>query len=158
MKVLILSICLALMLPVTAMAAPDIDDSEIYALDPIEDVGGSGGSGGLTEEDVLLLLSDLEDNEVKSLYTVAELNEYDIEPAADAEDQTMRDVIVLVLGEYTPRTQTVTEFLSDGSSETYVEVVPGLAGLDWEWIAGAGLFALALLSFFRIVGVFLKNG
>jgi len=129
---------------------PEVTDPELS--------GGGSGDSGLTEDDVLAILEEYHDDEVTTLYTVSTLDEYDIEPASDAEEQTMRDVVALVFGEYIPRTQTVTEHLSDGSSVTYTEVVSGVAGLDWEWITGAGLFALALFSFFKIVGVFLKNG
>lgn len=129
---------------------PEVTEAELF--------GGSSGDSGLTEDDVLAILEEYQEDEVTTLYTVSTLDEYDIEPASDAEEQTMRDVVALVFGEYTPRTQTVTEHLSDGSSVTYTEVVSGVAGLDWEWITGAGLFALAMFSFFKIVGVFLKNG
>ena len=77
---------------------------------------------------------------------------------ADPEEMTMRDVVVMVLGEYSPRTQTVTQYISDGSSETYTEIVPGVAGMDWAWLSGAALFGLVLFSFFKFVGVLLKNG
>lgn len=95
---------------------------------------------------------------VASTYSVAALNETEPETASDPEQQTMKDVIVMVLGDYSPRTQTVTQYLSDGSSETYTEIVPGVAGMDWEWISGAGLFGLVLFSFLKLVGVLLKNG
>lgn len=163
MKALILSLCMVFLLPVTALATQD--SLEYYDTDTpsdgiteiIQDDVGSGDSG-MTEEDVLALLEEYQEDEVTTLYTVSELDTYDVEVASDAEDQTMRDVVTLVFGQYTPRTQTVTEYLSDGSSVTYTEVVSGIAGLDWEWITGAALFALALFSFFKIVGVFLKNG
>ena len=95
---------------------------------------------------------------VASTYSVAALNETESESVTDPEQQTMKDVVVMVLGDYSPRTQTVTQYLSDGSSETYTEIVPGVAGMDWEWISGAGLFALVLFSFLKLVGVLLKNG
>ena len=65
-------------------------------------------------------------------------------------------LITSPLGPYTPRTQTVTEYLSDGSSVTYTEVVPGLAGLDWPWITSVTLFAMALYCIFRMIGGLLK--
>lgn len=152
MKTLIVSLFLCLLLPVSALAVQDTDSLDAYSYDDV------GGGSGMTEEDMLALLEEYQEEEVTTLYTVSELNDYDVEVASEAEEQTMRDVVSLVFGQYTPRTQTVTEYLSDGSSVTYTEVVPGIAGLDWEWITGAALFALALFSFFKMVGVLLKNG
>lgn len=79
-----------------------------------------------------------------------------LERASDPE--ALPTVIEALFGEYTPRTQTVTEYLADGSSVTYQQYVPGVAGMDWTWLAGVGLFALCLLSFFKIVGGVLKRG
>lgn len=72
--------------------------------------------------------------------------------------EALTSVIASLFGEYTPRTQTVTEYLADGSSVTYQQYVPGVAGMDWDWLAGVGLFGLCLLSFFKIVGGVLKRG
>ena len=72
----------------------------------------------------------------------------------------MKDLIIRLFGEYVPVTYEVTVPLSsDGSViETYSAVASGLAGVDWEWLAGVLLFAIVLYCFLRIVGVFLKNG
>lgn len=154
MKVLLLSICVALLVPVTAMAAPDVDDSDYYSIDQMDDLG----PGGLTEEEILDLIEELRPPEIKTLYRSSEVTSTAAMYALDPEEQTMRDVVILILGEYVPQMQTVTEYLSDGTEVTYTEVIPGVAGLDWNWIGGATLFTLALFSFFKIVGVVLKNG
>lgn len=62
-----------------------------------------------------------------------------------------------IFGTYAPRTQTVTTYLSDGSSVTSVEIVPGLAGLDWYWLSGVLLFALVLFGLLRFLGVIFKR-
>lgn len=144
MKTIFFSLLLCLILPVSALAAQDVVDP--YEFD------------GLTEEEIIELIEELNPPDVTTLYRETEIDPYRVTFALDVEDQTMRDVVVLVLGDYSPRTQTVTEYLSDGTEVTYTEVIPGLAGLDWEWIGGAALFALALFSFFKIVGVFVKHG
>ena len=54
----------------------------------------------------------------------------------------MRELITTLFGEYTPLVDPQT-----GSA------VLGVAGCDWEWIAGVLLFC-----FLRMVGVLLKNG
>lgn len=66
-------------------------------------------------------------------------------------------VVRSVFGEYQVRTQTVTETAADGTSTTSVEPVPGLAGLDWYWLAGVFLFTVVLWSFFRFLGVVFKR-
>ena len=67
-------------------------------------------------------------------------------------------MVVSLFGEYTPKTYSVTTYLSDGSTVTTTEYVPGLAGLDWPWLAGVVLFALVLWSFFRLLGGVLRHG
>ena len=77
-----------------------------------------------------------------------------------ASDEGTRSAFVAALesifGEYQPQTYTVTTYLPDGSSVTSVEVVPGLAGLDYAWIAGVGLFALFLFCLLKLIGGFVK--
>ena len=70
----------------------------------------------------------------------------------------MKDLIIRLFGEYVPITYDVTVPVSDGSVESYQAVASGLAGVDWEWLAGVLLFAIVLYAFLRLVGVFLKNG
>lgn len=64
----------------------------------------------------------------------------------------LMQAIYAVFGEYTPRTYTVTTYLDDGSAVESVEVVPGLAGLDYNWLAGVALFTLVLYCIFRMIG------
>ncbi|MBR5268284.1 MAG: hypothetical protein IKU20_08855 [Lachnospiraceae bacterium] len=154
MKTLLFSLVLCLALPFSAVAAEDTDSPEYYSIEHLDD----RGSGGLTEEDVMDLIEAMQTPQITTLYRSSEITSPAAMYALDPEDQTMRDVVVLILGEYVPQMQTVTEYLSDGTEVTYTEVVPGVAGLDWNWIGGAALFTLALFSFFKIVGVVLKNG
>lgn len=72
----------------------------------------------------------------------------------------MKDLIIRLFGEYVPVTYDVVVPVSSDSSvvETYSAVASGLAGVDWEWLAGVLLFAIVLYAFLRIVGVFFKNG
>lgn len=94
-----------------------------------------------------------------SVLSIADLDEAETGVSGSGEEASMRDVIVQVFGEYSPRTQTVTQYLSDGSLlGTTTEIVPGVAGMDWSWISGVLLFALVLASFLKLVGVLLKHG
>lgn len=81
-------------------------------------------------------------------------------PSADESgvESTLSSVVEVLFGTYTPKTQTVTDYLSDGSTVTHTEIVPGVAGMDWHWIAGVGLFALSLWSLFCLIGGVLKHG
>ena len=70
--------------------------------------------------------------------------------------ETFSSAVNNLFGQYTPRTQTVTEYLADGTSVTYTQVIPGLAGLDYPWLASVSLFALLLYGLLRLLGGLLK--
>lgn len=76
----------------------------------------------------------------------------------DGNANSFSSAVQALFGRYEPRTRTVTENLPDGSSVTYQEYVPGVAGMDFNWLAGVALFAMVLTSFFKLVGVILKHG
>lgn len=66
----------------------------------------------------------------------------------------MREMLQSLFGTYTPLTYEAVA--ADGS--IVVTPVLGVAGVDWEWVAGVFLFSIVLYAFFRLVGVLLKNG
>lgn len=76
----------------------------------------------------------------------------------DTETPTLAETIRSLFGTYTPRTQTVTTFYDGQPISTEEQIVPGLAGLDYEWLAGVGMFALVTFCLFRLLGGILKNG
>lgn len=62
---------------------------------------------------------------------------------------TMRDAVIAVFGEYKPVTYT----MADGMT-----VVPeGMAGVDWSYVGGILIFAIAFYSFFRFLGGVFKK-
>ena len=69
---------------------------------------------------------------------------------------SLADAVRTVFGEYNPRTHTVTTYLTDGTAVTAEEVIPGLAGLDYVWLASVLLFALSLYCIFRMIGGLLR--
>lgn len=71
---------------------------------------------------------------------------------------TLAETIRSLFGTYTPRTQTVTTYYDGQPISTEEQIVPGLAGLDYEWLAGVGMFALITFCLFRLLGGVLKNG
>lgn len=94
----------------------------------------------------------------QSTYTVSALD--DGSAAALSEDSastTMSQVISGVLGEYTPKTVTVSQYdISGNLLGTSTEIVPGLAGLDYPWLAGAVVFTVFLYGVLRLLGGLLK--
>lgn len=138
-------------------AAADVDpsDGEAFSGDPD---GSDGDASASDTGDVVDPFAD----DLMFYETVPDVtpgySTYALDDSAPAYDSgTMADVIVRVFGEYQPKTQTVTDHLSDGTSVSYEQYVPGVAGVDWHWVSGVCLFALVLWSFFKLLGVFFKN-
>lgn len=77
---------------------------------------------------------------------------YALNAAAAPSESSIPAVLVSLFGEYQPRTQTVTEHLADGSTVEYTQIVDGVAGIDWTWIASVSLFAMFLYCLLRMIG------
>lgn len=105
---------------------------------------------------VLLVTSAFAAESVPDVYVTVERDASPVTVIDVNDDMSVRSqfasAIVSIFGEYTPRTQTVITYLPDGTSVESVEVVPGLAGLDWVWISAVGLFALFLFCLMRLLG------
>lgn len=82
--------------------------------------------------------------------TVTYFNTYSVNGSTPSTG--LSGVIADLFGTYTPKTQTVTVVASDGSTASYTEYVPGIAGMDMEWLAAVVLFALILYCIFRLAG------
>ena len=65
---------------------------------------------------------------------------------------TLSGFLRAMFGEYTPRTQTVTTYFDGQLLDVSTEYVPGLAGLDVEWIASVLLFGMVVYCLFRMLG------
>lgn len=89
-------------------------------------------------------------------YTAYALDEAPAALPAEGEARQITAFLEELFGTYDPKTQTVTEYLADGSSVTYQQYVPGVAGMDIEWLASVGLFALFLFCVMKLVGGLLK--
>lgn len=76
----------------------------------------------------------------------------------DTMTPTLAETIRSLFGTYTPRTQTVTTYYDGQPISTEEQIIPGLAGLDYEWLAGVGMFALVTFCLFRLLGGIMKNG
>ena len=70
----------------------------------------------------------------------------------DLSDLTMRSALTAIFGEYTPKTQTVSTYYDGQFLDTSTEYVPGVAGMDMEWIAGVIVFTVLLYCFMKLLG------
>lgn len=112
-------------------AAPAVEDVEPVASAPVEDVPVESPAN-----DVLVLRA--------------------ADDFVPADRSSLMEAVSGLLGEYQPRTCTVSTYLPNGSVVETVELVPGLAGLDYIWLGSFVLFALSLFCVFRGIGGLLK--
>lgn len=105
-----------------------------------------------TAQAVLDALERLEANTQGDVSGVvsASLPVSDLDPEAE-EREGLAGVVSGIFGTYMPRTYTTTTYI-EGQAVTATEIVPGLAGLDWPWLAGAALFAIMLFCLFKLLG------
>ena len=68
------------------------------------------------------------------------------------DDLSMRSALTAIFGEYTPKTQTVSTYYDGQLLETSTEYVPGVAGMDMEWIAGVLVFTVLLYCLMKFLG------
>lgn len=64
----------------------------------------------------------------------------------------MRDLIIQIFGSYRP----IVGPAISPSGELVEIALSGLAGVDWPYVLGVGLFALVLYCFFKLLGGVLK--
>lgn len=69
---------------------------------------------------------------------------------------TLPSFLRAMFGAYTPKTQTVTTYFDGQPLDVSTEYVPGLAGLDVEWIASVALFGMVVYCLFRLLGGVVK--
>ena len=153
-----MALCFCFCLSVSAFAEEPVEDSSSDVPSAADSESSDSAPVDSSDESVVDVTSG--DPVVSSLVDdfVSGYSTYALDDATLSYDSgTMAAVIVQVFGEYQPRTQTVTDHLSDGSSVSYEQIVPGVAGMDWHWISGVALFSLMLYSFLKLVGVLLKN-
>ena len=76
----------------------------------------------------------------------------DLPVSFNLDDLTMRSALTAIFGEYTPKTQTVSTYYDGQLLDTSTEYVPGVAGMDMEWIAGVVVFTVLLYCFMKLLG------
>lgn len=139
--------------------APDGDNPDTGDIPAGDDGGGTaGGSYTVTcsGADVTLHLDN------RTYTTVADVGGAEApaeDPApADTPDGsgTLPSFLRAMFGTYTPKTQTVTTYFDGQPLDVSTEYVPGLAGLDVEWIASVALFGMVVYCLFRLLGGIVK--
>lgn len=132
--------------PVVSEEVTDDTETSGEAELPVDDSGTDSDPAGTDDtgtEDVPVIQVDTSSN-VTSVYNVTVSDTVSRSPLLDA--------ITALFGEYQPRTYTVTTYLEDGIAVESEEIVPGLAGLDYNWLAGVTIFMLSLFCIFRMIG------
>ena len=122
------------------------------------------GSGGAIESfqttsdnGTSVVLVDVQSHDMISVSSVGVLDAsaYSLE---DGTDNSLVQVVRRLFGTYTPRTQTVTTYYDGQPLSVDEQIIPGLGGLDWEWITAACLFLLMLYCLFRLLGGVVRYG
>lgn len=142
--------------PAPAGDGPDSGDSPFDGDAPAGDSGsGSAVSFGpvtCSGADVTLYLDNRSYASVVDaggIETPAEGNTLGEVPA---DFGTLPGFLRAMFGEYTPKTQTVAVYFDGQLLDVSTEYVPGLAGLDVEWIASVLLFGMVVYCLFRLLG------
>lgn len=140
------TLCLLLITPAYAVESEDTSDA------PTAETPAEGDASSPSEAVSPVIEMDTS----YRTFSVSSLDDVASAPPDGAAD-TMDQVVVKVLGEYHRQTMTVQEMDTEGNVlATSTQYVSGLAGLDWEWIAGAALFGLMILCVMRTIGGLLK--
>ena len=158
-KLPVLLLALFLLLAVPAMAVEDstytlADTPAIPSLDVPVVPGVDPGVISVPDEVTGSIFNfDLNFNDASqpAIYTTSYLTI----PAEEPRDG-LAGLVSTIFGSYTPRTY-MTDTVVDGVIvDTVEQYMPGLAGLDYEWIAGVALFGVMLFCFMKMIGGLLK--
>lgn len=157
-KVFAVLVVVLLFVSIPAMAAEDVPESDPTGDVPSIDVPVISGvdPGVVSVPDEIsgsVFNFDLNFNGASqpTIYT----SSYTTVPVEGPRDG-LAGLVSSIFGVYTPRTYQ-TDTVVDGVVVDSVEqYVPGLAGLDYEWLAGVVLFAIMLFCFLKMVGGLLK--
>lgn len=139
--------------------APDSDSPDTGDIPAGDDGGGTAG-GSYT---VTCSGADVTVNLDNRTYTTvtdvggAEATAEDPAPADTPDGSgTLPSFLRAMFGAYTPKVQTVTTYFDGQPLDVSTEYVPGLAGLDVEWIASVALFGMVVYCLFRLLGGIVK--
>ena len=131
---------------------PSAGDEPVLDNSP-SDTGADGSGSSLSSpSSVFCSGSDvtvyLDDRSYTSVVDVAG----NIPVNASVDSGTLPGFLRSMFGEYTPKTQTVSTYFDGQLLGVSTEYVPGIAGMDMEWIASVVLFGVVLYCLFRMLG------
>ena len=98
---------------------------------------------------------DVENHQVFTITTIPEFARSALESDAG---NTMAQVVRDLFGTYSPKVQAVTTYVDGEPIAVEEQYVPGVAGMDFEWLAGFTVFLLILYCLFRLLGGSVKYG
>ena len=143
--------------PETPVVVPEVpaDPLPVYPIPDASVSSGLQGTPGVIYGAGEGITPAAEDHQVFTITTIPEfaLAALESDPA-----NTMAQVVRDLFGTYTPRVQTVTTYMDGEPIAVEEQYVPGVAGMDWEWIAGFTVFLLMLYCLFRLLGGSVKYG
>ena len=116
---------------------------------------GAGGSGSVLSDPASVTCSGSEvtvNLDDRSYTSVVDIDGGDIFGEIPGNSGTLPGFLRAMFGEYTPKTQTVSTYFDGQLLEVSTEYVPGVAGMDVEWIASVVLFGLVVYCLFRMLG------
>lgn len=96
--------------------------------------------------------------EEHQIFTITTIPEFALAALESGPVNTMAQVVRDLFGTYTPKIQTVTTYMDGEPIAVEEQYVPGVAGMDWEWIGGFTVFLLMLYCLFRLLGGSVKYG
>lgn len=138
--------------------APDSDNPDV--VNPPAGDGGSSGGGSYTVTcsgaDVTVNLDNRTYTTVADAGGAEALVEESVPTDTPDGSGTLPGFLRAMFGPYTPKTQTVTTYFDGQPLDVSTEYVPGLAGLDVEWIASVALFGMVVYCLFRLLGGIVK--
>lgn len=154
-------------IPPDGTEQPSESDSVFDDVPPLDDSSGDYGpaDGGAiesfqttTDNGTSVILVDVQSHDSISVSSVSTPDASINMQENTVPENSMVQAVRNLFGTYTPRTQTVTTYYDGQPLSVDEQVIPGLGGLDWEWITGAFVFVLMLYCLFRLLGGILRNG
>lgn len=113
---------------------------------------------GLQEVPADVYDTPVADTSAPQVFTITTIPEFALAAIEPDADNTMSQAVKALFGTYTPRVQTVATYYNGEQIAIEEQYVPGVAGLDWEWLGGFAVFCIMLYCLFRLLGGSVKYG
>lgn len=113
------------------------------------------------ESDISILPGVLETSQLENVSMPSEVTSYSVtdlrvtDTGNSSESTGIKALIASIFGEYTPvkSAAVVSETVNGEVNTTIIDIVaPGMAGVDFQWLAGVLLFAILLFCLMKLLG------